>query len=222
MGNHEYYAGYMNFYSKYGYSCKCFGGEEEKTTKFSDDSDFYRKYVKSLKVAVVVNKMFFSHAALPPIFSMKICEGLLDEPEEMFPEKCLRAINTDAIHYLPTDEKRDPMAKHIYKNIFGRRVREKQKDKKKKRGNLVYEEEDYCEEHIEFLNRFGTNVMYIGHELLIIEKPVDPVICEWSLVFCDYKLSQWMYGKTQKTHTAVMFHIGSTGERHITVVVQHE
>eukprot|EP00919_Chromeraceae_sp_WS-2016_P052652 GHVR01124983.1.p1 GENE.GHVR01124983.1~~GHVR01124983.1.p1 ORF type:complete len:120 (+),score=16.01 GHVR01124983.1:346-705(+) len=112
------------------------------------------------------------------------------------------------------------MAKRIYDNIIFRHVRHTLNKEetgepviKKKRGNLVYEEEDYCEEHIEFLNRFGTNVMYIGHEKLRIENPVDPDICDGSLVFCDYKLSQWMYGKTQKTHTAVMFHIG---REHIT------
>eukprot|EP00919_Chromeraceae_sp_WS-2016_P052653 GHVR01124984.1.p1 GENE.GHVR01124984.1~~GHVR01124984.1.p1 ORF type:complete len:158 (+),score=18.96 GHVR01124984.1:451-924(+) len=154
--------------------------------------------------------MLFSHAALNPICDF-CTEGRLlrDKHEKLFettPEKCLRSINADAISSLPTISERGVMGRWIYKELLARRVRTKLTD------------ESFCEEHKKFLNKyFGAYVMYIGHEVVDIDNIIDSVVCDGSLVFSDYKLSQWMNPHKQR-HTALMFHIG---KNNITIDVDH-
>eukprot|EP00919_Chromeraceae_sp_WS-2016_P081481 GHVR01192437.1.p1 GENE.GHVR01192437.1~~GHVR01192437.1.p1 ORF type:complete len:422 (+),score=67.33 GHVR01192437.1:112-1377(+) len=202
MGNHEYFAAtdlFDNLESTKT-DTECFGGLEEKKKKFSDDNAFHRQYVKSLKVAVVVNGMLFSHAALDDddieFFQCNLLNPFFFNAK--FPEQCLGVINHIVVSLLPkSDDDFEYLSAWVYDSTLGRRVKDSIS-------------QSYCNRHKQLLDKFNASsrAMYIGHEAFDnTEENRRSVPCE-SIVFSDYKLSRWMHSSDEEKYTAVMFKIG--------------
>eukprot|EP00919_Chromeraceae_sp_WS-2016_P040127 GHVR01095822.1.p1 GENE.GHVR01095822.1~~GHVR01095822.1.p1 ORF type:complete len:610 (+),score=76.35 GHVR01095822.1:287-2116(+) len=194
MGDHEYYAATDYFIDSDYYvhsefterDSRCYGGLNEKKKLFSNDEMFNRKYVKTLKIAVVVNGIMYSHAALNKYSINYGCGGSV-----LFPEKCLGDINKRAHDDLPTvsNDYYDDTDKVLFNSV-------------------PYKERSlFCEEHEQFMKAFGASVMIIGHE-----PQMEIVQMCGSLFFVDTRLSEWMYDKREKEHdasiTSVQFKLG--------------
>eukprot|EP00919_Chromeraceae_sp_WS-2016_P081478 GHVR01192434.1.p1 GENE.GHVR01192434.1~~GHVR01192434.1.p1 ORF type:complete len:505 (+),score=64.30 GHVR01192434.1:201-1715(+) len=190
MGDHEYYAATDSFddaeYSKT--DALCFGGLEKKKFMFSDDQDFHRKFVMSLKMAVVVNKIFYTHAAFNQESIQYACKNL--ESVKKSPETCLREINKIALDRLPTQYNNYyTTGEFTYFKLFQRVPTFTSEST----------ETHFCEQHKEFIKAFGASFMIIGHE-----PQTEIVQLCGCLYFLDTRLSQWMYEKDKKEHEAAI------------------
>eukprot|EP00919_Chromeraceae_sp_WS-2016_P081485 GHVR01192441.1.p1 GENE.GHVR01192441.1~~GHVR01192441.1.p1 ORF type:complete len:650 (+),score=65.72 GHVR01192441.1:201-2150(+) len=187
MGDHEYYAATDSFddaeYSKT--DALCFGGLEKKKFMFSDDQDFHRKFVMSLKMAVVVNKIFYTHAAFNQESIQYACKNL--ESVKKSPETCLREINKIALDRLPTQYNNYyTTGEFTYFKLFQRVPT----------FTSEFTETHFCEQHKEFIKAFGASFMIIGHE--VQSEMVQ--LCK-SLFFVNMELSQWLHS-TEEEHNA--------------------
>eukprot|EP00919_Chromeraceae_sp_WS-2016_P040121 GHVR01095814.1.p1 GENE.GHVR01095814.1~~GHVR01095814.1.p1 ORF type:complete len:544 (+),score=83.12 GHVR01095814.1:1-1632(+) len=200
MGDHEYFAATDYFNS--GFTERdsgCYGGLKAKKELFSSDENFHRKYVKTLKVAVVVNGIFYSHAALNKYSIEYACDDYASV--NLFPEKCLRDINKEAQAYLPTLLNNYYKIGSLFNDTTNLALFNRVSDDAYNKPLL------FCEQHKQFIGAFGASVMIIGHEpqMEIVE------MCE-SLYLVDTRLSEWMYDKHEKEHdasiTSVQFKLG--------------
>eukprot|EP00919_Chromeraceae_sp_WS-2016_P062729 GHVR01148490.1.p1 GENE.GHVR01148490.1~~GHVR01148490.1.p1 ORF type:complete len:449 (+),score=61.26 GHVR01148490.1:188-1348(+) len=199
MGNHEYFAA-TDYFHNHQYTLidsKSFGGLQEKKKKFSNEKGYYREYVESLKIAVIVNGVFFSHSAFNKDSIKYACDI---ETVGVSPEGCLRKLYLKALEYLPSDnnlqQEDDPhdtiddTSLSVYNSLS--------------QVIPVYDDQSYfhlmCEQHKLFLKAFGASSMIIGHQPII----KDATMCDYTLFLLNGELSQWMYDEDVYEHNAYM------------------
>eukprot|EP00919_Chromeraceae_sp_WS-2016_P015593 GHVR01036782.1.p1 GENE.GHVR01036782.1~~GHVR01036782.1.p1 ORF type:complete len:447 (-),score=87.20 GHVR01036782.1:120-1460(-) len=113
MGLYEYISG-TNIYSDEFE----FDGDDNRVSIFNNKSSIYYNYIRTLKMAVVINGAVFTHAGLTP-YDIEIYCGTFRKRKMKRGERCLRRMTHEMIKYIPNIENGEhkPSINHIIERI---------------------------------------------------------------------------------------------------------
>eukprot|EP00919_Chromeraceae_sp_WS-2016_P051384 GHVR01121814.1.p1 GENE.GHVR01121814.1~~GHVR01121814.1.p1 ORF type:complete len:357 (+),score=67.15 GHVR01121814.1:45-1115(+) len=207
MGNHEYWAPTGIYSFNYRNHDKSFINVSNKISVFSSsnsNNSKYRDFLKSLKLAVIVNDSLYVHGGMTPNNSINRCNDL-DSNAADFVENCLRKLNEIMLHNLPDIpeitlyeqkkrgffdifyEKDKEIREGAKENPLFHRPVDSHKHKGESRTYETSPELDKCKHVSDVLEKLKAKRMIVGHTANYYMR----TYCDNTLVMADSLVSRW-------------------------------